>query len=216
GFKLDLLDRVVLLNGTIFQMDYKGYHGIPQVCVGADGLPLPADQGGIPGLCGQYLNLADADVTGYELEAVIRPGMGFSIDASLSYFDFEFGAPQYLTNDVIEGASRPGIGKRKWSVGLQHVFTLGNAGTLTPRVDVYYTPGYCGNFACDPNGRVDDYTLVNARILYDTPDGNWSLALEGTNLTDELYYVNKFGNVWYWTGQPGRPREAAVSVRRQF
>nr|MBO2512727.1 TonB-dependent receptor [Gammaproteobacteria bacterium] len=216
GFKLDLLDRVVRLNGTIFQMDYKGYQGIPQVCVGADGLPLPADQGGIPGLCGQYLNLADADVTGYELEAVIRPGMGFSIDASLSYFDFEFGAPQYLTNDVIEGASRPGIGKRKWSVGLQHVFTLGNAGTLTPRVDVYYTPGYCGNFACDPNGRVDDYTLVNARIVYDTPDGNWSLALEGTNLTDELYYVNKFGNVWYWTGQPGRPREAAVSVRRQF
>jgi iron complex outermembrane receptor protein len=197
-------------------MDYKGYQGIPNVCVGDDGLPLPIDAGGVPGLCGQYLNLADAKVKGFELETLIRPVDGLSIDAALSYVDFEFGAPQYATNDVREGSSRPGIGDWKWSAGAQYTFNIGGLGTLTPRVDVSHTPGYCGNFACDPNATVDSYTLTNARVTFDTTNRDWSIALEATNVTDEMYYINKFLNVWYVTGQPGRPAEYAVTVRRRF
>jgi iron complex outermembrane receptor protein len=216
GFKTDFFGRTLRLNGSVFHMDYKGYQGIPNVCVGTDGQPLPEDAGGTPGLCGQYLNLADADVEGFELEALIRPIDGLSIDAALSYVDFEFGAPQFATNDVREGSSRPGIGKWKWSVGAQYAINLGGLGTLTPRVDVARTPGYCGNFACDPNATVDAYTLTNARITFETANRDWAIALEGTNLTDELYYINKFLNVWYVTGQPGRPREFALTVRRRF
>ena len=43
-----------------------------------------------------------------------------------------------------------------------------------------------------------------------------TLQLNIYNITDELYYINKFLNVWYVTGQPGRPREYAVTVRRRF
>jgi iron complex outermembrane recepter protein len=216
GFKTDLFDRKVRVNGSVFHMDYKGYQGIPNVCVGNDGQPLPVNAGGTPGLCGQYLNLADAKVKGFELETTLRPVSGLSIDGSLSYVDFKFGAPNYPTNDVRAGSSRPGIGKWKWSAGAQYIYQLGNLGTLTPRVDVNRTPGYCGNFACDPNASVQGYTLTNARVTFETSNKNWAVALEGTNLTDELYYVNKFLNVWYVTGQPGRPREFAVTVRRQF
>ncbi|MBX5463388.1 MAG: TonB-dependent receptor [Steroidobacteraceae bacterium] len=216
GFKADLFDRRIRLNGSGFHMDYKGYQGIPQVCVGDDGQPLPVDAGGVPGLCGQYLNLADAKVKGFELETLIRPISGLSIDGALSYVDFRFGKPRYATNDVREGSSRPGIGKWKWSVGAQYTFNVGTIGTLTPRVDVTHTPGYCGNFACDPNATVNGYTLTNARLMFDTASGNWSLALEATNLTDKLYYLNKFQNVWYVTGQPGRPRELALTIRREF
>jgi iron complex outermembrane receptor protein len=207
GFKTDLFNRVLRLNGSAFHMDYQGYQGIPTVCVGDDGQPLPPDAGGTPGLCGQYLNLADAKVKGFELEALIRPIAGLNIDATLSYVDFEFGAPRYATNDVREGSKRPGIGDWKWSVGAQYTFNIGAIGTLTPRVDVSRTPGYCGNFACDPNARVDQYTLTNARVTFNTNDDAWSVALEATNITDELYYI---------TGQPGRPAEYAVSIRRRF
>ncbi|MFO7275483.1 MAG: TonB-dependent receptor [Pseudomonadota bacterium] len=216
GFKSDLFGRTLRLNGSVFYMDYKGYQGIPNVCVGDDGLPLPEDAGGTPGLCGQYLNLADAEVRGFELEALLRPITGLSIDASLSMVDFEFGAPRYQTNDVREGSSRPGIGKWKWSVGAQYAINIGAAGTLTPRVDVAHTPGYCGNFACDPIAKVDSYTITNARIMFETADRDWLIALEATNLTDKLYYINKFSNVWYATAQPGRPREYGLSIRRRF
>lgn len=216
GFKTDLFGRKLRLNGSVFHMDYKGYQGIPTVCVGDDGNPLPVNAGGVPGLCGQYLNLADAKVKGFELETLIRPLAGFSIDGALSYVDFEFGKPRYATNDVRAGSSRPGIGKWKWSAGLQYAFQIGNAGTLTPRVDISHTPGYCGNFACDPNAKVEQYTLTNARLTYDTKDGNWSVALEGTNIADKYYYLNKFQNVWYTTGQPGRPAEYAITIRRRF
>ncbi|HWW66206.1 MAG TPA: TonB-dependent receptor [Sphingomonadaceae bacterium] len=216
GFKTDLFDHLVRLNGAVFHMDYIGYQGIPQVCIGLDGQQLPVDKGGVPGLCGQYLNLANAKVNGFELEGTIRPTEGFTIDGSLSLTDFKFGKPNYNTTSVVEGASRPGIGEWKWSIGGQYKFDVGNLGTLTPRVDVNYTPGYCGNFACDPIATVQSHTLVNARLTFRTLDEDWSVALEATNLFDKFYYMNKFTNTFYATGQPGRPREVALTVRRNF
>lgn len=214
GIKTDLFDRVVRFNGAAFYMDYSDYQASPRVCVdeNGDALPLPY---GTPGLCGQYLNVADATVKGLEGELQIRPMDGLMIDASASWLDFKFGAPKIATGEVVEGSSRPGIGDFKWSTGIQYEVPLGNSGTLTPRVDAFYTPGYCGNLACTAIASVDSYTLVNARLTYRSPDEDWSVALEVTNLTDKLYYMNKFVTV-YANGQPGRPREWALTVRKSF
>jgi len=216
GFKADLADRRVRLNGSAFYMDYLGYVGMPLVCLGPDNQPLPLDQGGVPGICGQFLNLADATVKGFELEAFLRPVSGMTIDGSLSLTDFAFGRPYHNTGAVIEGSNRPGIGEWKWSVGVQYEIDLGKAGTLTPRVDVAYTPGYCGDFLCQETAIVDDYTLANARLTFETADRDWTVSLLANNLFDKVFYLNKFANLWYATGQVGRPREVAVSVRRSF
>ena len=216
GFKADVLDRVMRLNGSVFQMDYTGYQGTPTTCLGPDDQPLPVTGGGIPGLCGQYLNIGDARVRGFELETTLRPVGGLTIDGAMSLTDFEFTSVNYPTTQIIVGAKRPGIGEWKWSVGAQYEALLGDAiGTLTPRVDVSYTPGYCGNFNCDPNVTVDSYTLVNARLTYRSPDEDWSIALEATNLFDKFYFLNKFAT-FYVNGQPGRPREVALTVRKSF
>jgi iron complex outermembrane receptor protein len=216
GFKTDLLNRRVRVNGDVFYMEYIGYQGVPQVCLGADNQPLPPDQGGQSGFCGQYLNVGDAEVKGFEVEAFLEPVDGFNIDAALSMTDFEFTSVTYPTTAIRVGQSRPGIGKWKWSIGAQYEVLLGSAGTLTPRVDVAYTPGYCANFDCDPLPAVESHTLVNARLTYRSADKDWSVALEATNLTNKYYYLNKFTNPYYTTGQPGRPREFALTVRRNF
>jgi len=216
GFKADLFDRSVRLNGAIFHMEYEGYQGSPTTCLDADGELLPVTNGGIPGLCGQYLNIGDAEVRGFELETTIYPVDGFSIDGAMSLTDFEFTSINFPTTAIIVGAERPGIGEFKWSIGAQYEADLGgNVGTLTPRVDVNYTPGYCGNFNCDPNVDVDSHTLVNARLTFRSADEDWSVSLEATNLFDEFYYLNKLAT-FYVNGQPGRPREVALSVRRNF
>lgn len=216
GFKADVLDRALRLNGSVFQMDYTGYQGTPTTCLGLDDQPLPIDAGGVPGLCGQYLNIGDARVRGFELETTLRPVAGLTIDGAMSLTDFEFTSVNYPTTQIVVGANRPGIGEWKWSLGAQYEALLGdNLGTLTPRVDVAYTPGYCGNFNCDPNVTVESYTLVNARLTWRSADEDWSVALEATNLFDKFYFLNKFAT-FYVNGQPGRPREVALTVRRNF
>jgi iron complex outermembrane receptor protein len=214
GLKTDLLDRKLRINGDVYYMDYIGYQGTPNVCVDASGKPL-AGLPGTPGLCGQYVNLGDAKVKGFELEITARPIPGLTIDAATSYNDFEFKTPYVQTNEIQAGGSRPGIGKFKWSVGVQYDAPIGDIGTLTPRVDVSHTPGYCGNFNCDPISQVDSYELVNARVTWRAPNRDWSVALEVTNLFDELFYINKLVTA-YASAQPGRPREYALTVRRNF
>lgn len=216
GFKADLLDRRLRLNGSVFTMDYVGYQGVPQICLDANNNQLPANAGGVPGLCGQYLNIGDARVKGFELETTIRPVDGLTIDGALSLTDFKFTSINYPTTSIVVGAKRPGIGDWKWSVGVQYKADLGDIGTLTPRLDASYTSGYCGDFTCTPIAIVDSYTLANARVTYETADKDWTVALEVTNLFNKLYYLNKFTNAWYASAQPGMPRQWAVTVRRRF
>jgi len=216
GFKADVLDRRLRLNGAAFYMDYLGYQGTPSVCLGLDDQPLPEDQGGQAGFCGQYLNVGDARVKGFEVEAFVEPVDGFTIDASMSLLDFEFTKIKYTTTSIRVGSKRPGIGDFKWSVGAQYKIPFANGASLTPRFDVNYTPGYCGNFDCDPNGTQESYTMSNARLTYRSAEDDWSLSLEATNLFDKKYYTNKFFNGFYVAGQPGRPREVALTVRRNF
>ena len=214
GLKTDLLDHRLRINGDVYYMNFLGYQGTPNVCVDENGDPL-AGLPGTPGLCGQYVNLGNAKLKGFEVEMFARPVDGLQIDASASLNDFKFGKPFVTTNDIVEGSSRPGIGKFKWAAGIQYEFPIGDFGTLTPRVDVNHTPGYCGNYACTPIAKVDTYNLVNARLTLRTMDDNWSVALEATNLFDKLYYLNKIVTA-YAGAQPGRPREVALTVRRNF
>jgi iron complex outermembrane receptor protein len=215
GLKSDFFGRALRVNGDVYYMDFSGYQGTPNVCVDANGDALPGLPG-TPGLCGQILNLGDAKLKGFELEVTARPLPGLTIDGSTSYNDFKFKTPNINTNEFQAGDSRPGIGKFKWSVGVQYDADLGDKiGTLSPRIDIVHTPGYCGNLACDPISKVETYNLVNARLTYRNLENDWSLALEVTNLFDKLYYINKLVTQ-YASAQPGHPREWALTLRKNF
>ncbi|MEJ1965326.1 MAG: TonB-dependent receptor [Gammaproteobacteria bacterium] len=214
GWKSRFFSRRLQANGAVFYNDYKGYQATPNQCVDSSGniLPLPY---GTPGLCGQYLNVADAIVKGAELELELYPLEHWSIEAAYSYLDFRFGPPKIQTASVIAGQSAPGLGKNKWSFGTQYEIPFSNGSTLTPRVDVVHTPGYCGDLTCSAISSNEPYNLVNARLTYQSSDEAWRVALEMTNVTDKLYTLNKL-NTAYASSQPGTPRLWAVSVRRRF
>jgi len=214
GLKSRWLDRRVQANLAIFYNDYMDYQASPNQCVDENGQILPPPFG-TSGLCGQYLNVADAKVKGAELELEVFPFDGVMIDAAYSYLDFEFGEPFIQTGSVIAGASAPGIGKTKWSMGAQYQIPFSSGGTLTPRLDVTHTPGYCGNLTCTPISQNQSYEIYNARLTYRSADRNWNVALEVTNLTDEVYDLNKLNTV-YASSQPGTPRLWGVTVRRSF
>ena len=115
--------------------------------------------------------------------------------------------------------------ENKWSLGAQYEFGLGNGGSVTPRIDVSYQGEVYANAVNAPTNLIEDYTLVNARLTWRSADDTWQVALEGTNLTDEYYYVTLFdlsgAAAGYIHGQPSRPRSgrwvsSATSERSQL
>lgn len=217
GFKSYWLDRHVLLNMSAFYNTYDNYQAPAAVCTDVNGNVLAPPFGTT--LCGEYQNVGDATIKGVEMETQIHPIPHMTIDGSASYLKFEFTKITEATTAVLIGASAPGIGDLKWSIGAQYDFPFILKGTLTPRVDVNHTPGYCNGtnatLNCNSLTKNESYTLLNGHLTYRSADGMWSTSFEVTNMTNKLYYLNKFASS-YTEAQPGMPREWYVTVRRSF
>jgi iron complex outermembrane receptor protein len=114
------------------------------------------------------------------------------------------------------------------SAGVQYGIPVGNAGVLTPRLDWYYqshrTNGPVNQPQRDPEWIIPSYGIYNARLTYDSNDSDWQIALSVTNLTDKFYWqqlqpaVNNAGTAPTAgrVGTPGRPREWAITFKKNF
>jgi iron complex outermembrane receptor protein len=211
GFKADLFGNTLRLNGAIFYNQYKDIQLTALVCPTAP--------------CALPVNAGDADVQGAELEVQAQPIDGLTIDASASYLDFDYtrvsleaGVPG--GGGIQDGMITPFTPKEKYSVGAQYEFTLAGGGSVTPRFDWSYQSEIYVNAVNAPTSLVDARGLVNGRITWRDAQDVWEAALSGTNLANKFYYVNKFdlagAPFFVVTGQPGRPREWAVTLKRKF
>jgi outer membrane receptor protein involved in Fe transport len=67
---------------------------------------------------------------------------------------------------------------------------------------------------------VDSYELLNARLEWTSAEGEWTIAVGGTNITDEEYYLNIFDLTLFGQntveGQPARPAEWYTTFSRKF
>jgi iron complex outermembrane receptor protein len=216
GFKSDLFDRVVRLNGAVFFSDYKDI----QLTL------LSCPQFGGPGPCALPQNAGDAEIRGAELETTIDPGNGLLIDAAVSYLDFDYksinpqaGGPT-APNGVQIGMVPPYTPEWKWAVGIQYEIDLGGSGFLIPRIDANYQSEVFSNAVNGPNNLIEGYTLANARLTWRNADEDLEVALAVTNAFDKYYLLTSFdltgAGAGIVAGQPGRPREWAVSVKKSF
>ena len=209
GMKSTLAEQL-RFNVSAFLNDYSDIQLPTNVCAWAD----PGQQ--VP--CASQNNVGDADVWGVEVETEWRPTDALTLDASYSHLNFEYQEIDPDATAVQLGMITPYTPENKFSLGVQYEFGVGT-GTLTPRLDVSFQDDVFADAVNAPTNLIESYTLVNARLTWRSGDNSWLLALEGTNLTDEYYYVtlfDLFDQVGYVHGQPGRPREWAVTVRRNF
>lgn len=227
GFKSDLFDRRVRLNVAAFLSKYNGIQLSLANCTAITGAGFGAP-------CALPVNAGDADIKGLEVEATIRPVEGMTIDGSLSYIDFDYkrfgtyttgtttvavGGPTNLNGPQF-GDYAPYTPKWKWSIGVQYEIDLGSAGSLTPRVDGSYQSKIYTVSANRSSNRIDAYGVANARLTWRNADEDLDISLEVTNLFDEYYLLTLLdqtvGGQGYSNGQPGRPREWAVTVKKKF
>lgn len=230
GVKTDLFDRRVRFNAAAFIQDFTD----------AQLTLLSCPQFGGPGPCALPQNAGDAQMKGVEAELFATPLPGLQIDGSISYIDWKWKCVNPQVVGAAEGpcssdpaiigllANPPrGLVQTKWSFGIQYQADLGKAGSLTPRFDISYQDELTGadlrpaaGSPSDLYGTVPSYTLSNARLTWRNAEEDLSVALEVTNLFDKYYFISKFdltgagaGGI---TGQPGRPREWAVTVKKNF
>jgi iron complex outermembrane receptor protein len=216
GVKTQLFDRRLTLNVAAFSMDYKD---IQLTLLSCPQFSPPGQQS-----CAMPFNAGNADVKGIEVETVITPIDHLTIDASFSTLDFEYTS----INDQAGGPTRPNgpqygmrptyTPEKKGNVGIQYEFRLGNAGTLTPRMDVSYTGNMYANAVNTVRTLLDSYTLFSARLTWRSPEDVWEVAAEGTNLDEELYYITRAdlsgsGMIWQ---QPAPPRDWGITFKRKF
>ncbi|MEO8306625.1 MAG: TonB-dependent receptor [Pseudomonadota bacterium] len=215
GIKSDMFDNTLRVNASIFYSKYSNLQLTLSSC----------PQYGVGAPCAVVANAGDADIKGAELEVYYRPVAALQIDASYSYLDFKYtdinpaaGGPTRPTGPQLTD-TQAYTPKNKWSAGIQYDISLGDRGNLTPRLDVTYQGDIYTNGANRPTNFIKAYTLMNARVTWRTNDHAWETSLEATNLTNEYYFITRFdqfSNTGVSDGQPGRPREYALTVRRNF
>jgi iron complex outermembrane receptor protein len=211
GIKADLFDRHVRLNLAAFDNKYHDFQGTLLRCDLFS--PFP----GAP--CTMSTNIGDATIRGIELETQVRVLGGLSIEASAGYLDFQYDDVATFSG-VTKDMTNVYTPKFAGAFGVQYAFNLGNAGTVTPRVDYTYRSEVFGAAVNAEINRLPVRRLINARIAWADQVGHWDASIASTNLLDEFYYESTQirQNAPYFSGtkRPGWPREVFVTLRRNF
>ncbi len=207
GFKTDLADNRLRLNGAVFYADYTDMQ------MGS----ISADENGVLAL--RIQNAGKARIKGFELEMQARPTANFDIIGSLGYVDFEITelAPGVQDFTITSQA----IKTPEWnaSLGAQYTWDISNDSSMSLRGDWTYQSKTYQDVQNTEMIAAPGYSLFNARLTYMNEEGNWEMALFVTNLTDKAYIASgyqtltSFGtaNLIY-----GRPREWGLSVKKRF
>ncbi|SVA94661.1 uncharacterized protein METZ01_LOCUS147515, partial [marine metagenome] len=158
------------------------------------------------------------EIDGYELELLALLSENLTFRASLGKTDFEITKLYPGTSAEISLNT-----KNAYTPENNSAFSLiYNApvqnGLTSFRVDYAHQDESFADMMNTPQLEVDAHDMVNARWAYESAKG-WTVALFGTNLTDERYIVGGTSNIntfGHAEATYSRPREYGVSLRMDF
>lgn len=173
------------------------------------------------------LNAAKLNIKGIELEGSALLGESTTLSAQVGWMDAKYDKFEDFRLDPSYPGFDPNVSHAHvpfspdWTarVALQHVFPLGDSGSLTLGGDVSYRSE---TWLSVDNRAVlsqDAYTLLGAYGVWDSPQMSWQVRAGVRNLTDKQYMTEgqefaSVGNIQ--TAYYGLPRNWYVSVRYNF
>jgi iron complex outermembrane receptor protein len=205
GVKSTLLDRRLQVNLAAFTTNYKDVQLNQQV-----------------GTSPTIDNAGTARVKGFELEAIVAPVDGFTVNASVGYLDATFTSLSASVSQPAVAGPIPGLREgavvggqlpktAKWSLNLspRYEMDLANGGSVVFLADWSHKSAVWNEVARYLPLRRPAIDMVNASVSYREPDGRWDLTVGGTNLTDKRYLVSAGANdaAGVYFGSYNRPRE---------
>lgn len=208
GFKLDLMDRRLRLNGALFYMDYTNRQLTTLVINPNTNSPAPAT-----------LNAAKSSITGLELETTYLATQNLVLSFNMTLADGkidEFDDVQLtlaergstaapgcdrvnLTIVLVDSCPNdrsdenlPRLAEQTYLLAAQYSLETG-FGLVMPRIQASWKMDmeFCFDSASCRSGLwfEDEQFDVSARVTWISPDERWVGAIFGTNLTDEDYVI---------------------------
>ena len=232
GLRMALFDRRVILNPTVFMMDYTNRQAASQVTCGtgaAAGVTPGSAQCPV-GFLILVSNQGDVELKGFELDGRIALTRNFSLDGGVAVTDFELKDPPAGTVNLF-----PDIPSPTWNAGATWTAD-GSFGEVTLNANY----AYVGKQATHPTEGTDSsftlpgYGLVNARAQWRLPNLPVTVTLFANNLFDKVYstYGQRFGRGFWGAPGPatglnaplrfalseirGRPRQVGLTVQYDF
>ncbi len=200
GLRSDLFDRNLRFNTSIFYSDYKNAALSEEV---NPGVPLAAN--------------ADAEIKGLEIEGTWLVSDAFTVNYGFGWIDAKY-TTKGTSFNLVPGQPFPNTPEYSYNVGANYDWQLDGGAGISLRGDYNWQDKMLSNVDRITATETPDYGLLSARLGYRPAEGNWDVALSGTNLTDLYYITGSFrqpqGGVT--TGSPGRPREFALNFNVRF
>ncbi len=223
GFKAQLLDRRVSINGAAFYYDYKNKQLRAKY---VDPIFLSLDK---------LVNVPESRIKGFELDISGRPADGLSFSASATYLDAKVvkytgsigyepdpDLPGFVRSvDVsFKGARLPFAPKLQYSFRVDYDTPVSNTLNGFVGVGVSGQSKTIGILSVLPEQQ--DLYEINARALVDAnigiraEDDRWKITLWGKNIFDKYYWTNTIEAYDTVVRYAGRPAEYGVAVAVKF
>ncbi|MGE0179707.1 MAG: TonB-dependent receptor [Sphingomonas sp.] len=221
GLRSTIADQL-RFNVTAFYNDYRNF----QARVAGTGLDPVT---GLPSPTLSVINAGQLNIQGVEVEAAWTPIQGLLIDAQIGYLDAEY---DEFTDTRFPGGSRafqePAFAPH-WTLrlGAQYEANLNGSGFLTVSGQMRHRSRHAlavdntviGATTEIPGLFEDGYTLVDARVVYESPGRRWNIGVYAQNLFDEVYKTDgqEFSSIGsIRTAYYGAPRTVFVRAGFRF
>jgi iron complex outermembrane recepter protein len=183
GFKISA-SRAVQVNGAVFYYDYND-----KQVLGTDIVP-PF------GPLNRLVNIPKSKVKGAELQLILRPTEGLTLNGGLTYVHSRIGN---FTNIDPFGVTRNFRGEAypntpKWQGSLSADYEFPVSGNLNAFLGTNATFRSKTNGGLGENAilRIDGYTLLDLRAGVGSEDDRWKLSVWGRNITNKYYWTNAY------------------------
>jgi iron complex outermembrane receptor protein len=208
GFKGHFADGRARLNLSAFWYDYNDFQ-LAQVI----------------GIVGRVTNAATATVKGVEVGGQWTPDEHWSLDAGLVWLDATFGSFQSTDSlhpelglQNLHGRRLPNAPRLSGNLGVAYRTAMTERGRLTLRADVTARSTVYFREFNTPAESQPGYAVANANLIWDSPDGRYTVRVFGNNLANRAYWVamlsvDGFGAL---EGTYGEPRQVGVELKARF
>jgi len=224
GAKTTFWDRRFRLNAAAFLTKYEDFQAR---VAGLDTDPVT----GLPAPVLSVLNAGQLDIFGFELESVLVPVQGLTLDAQLGFLDAdykEFNDTRFTNFNGSRAFQDPAFSP-KWTlrVGGQYEWLLNGGSALVIGGSAKYRSEMAlavDNTLANSDVKLasmyqDSYWLYDARVVWSDSSDRYSIGLYGQNLSDEVYKTDaqefsSIGNIR--TAYYGAPRTWMVKFTAKY